>query len=276
MISMDSEAIQRMLTFEDTLAQYFSSDTLQHKVQLSRNETEIVDFTDSMMSKEKVTRVSAANVMLTRESTLDAAQKSIHGKTAVLDFASATMPGGGVLIGSRGQEEDLCRYTTLYFNLNTDFLRENYYEKNKKDRPLIKCSTCIYIPDVQIIKNPENPMARFSEKQYFPIDVIVCAAPNLRKVSEIPTEDKLLAYHEERAKNIFQCAAKHGVSNLVLGAFGCGAFRNPPEIVAKAYKQVLTEYENLFESIIFAFNCVSEEDKNFSAFSHALRNESTR
>ncbi len=53
MISMDSEAIQRMLTFEDTLAQYFSSDTLQHKVQLSRNETEIVDFTDSMMSKKK-------------------------------------------------------------------------------------------------------------------------------------------------------------------------------------------------------------------------------
>lgn len=49
MISMDSEAIQRMLTFEDTLAQYFSSDTLQHKVQLSRNETEIVDFTDSIL-----------------------------------------------------------------------------------------------------------------------------------------------------------------------------------------------------------------------------------
>jgi uncharacterized protein (TIGR02452 family) len=28
---------------------------------------------------------------------------------------------------------------------------------------------------------------------------------------------------------------------LILGAFGCGAFGNPPEVVAKAFRQVLAE-----------------------------------
>ena len=269
MASIDSETAQRILTFEDTLAQYFSSTTLQRKVQLSQNEIELVCFTDNVINKE--TRLSNARITLTRSSALAVAQKSIQKRTAILDFASATMPGGGVLIGSRGQEEDMCRYTTLYFNLNSDFLRENYYEKNRRDACLIRRSTCIYIPEVQIIKNPESPMTRFSEEQYLPIDVIVCAAPNLRKVSEMPSKDELLTYHEERAKNIFQCAERHHISNLILGAFGCGAFRNPPEIVAEAYRNVLSVYGKSFDSIMFAFNCSSENDKNFLAFNHVLQ-----
>lgn len=107
MASIDSETAQRILTFEDTLAQYFSSTTLQRKVQLSQNEIELVSFTDNVINKE--TRLTNARITLTRSSALAAAQKSIHKRTAILDFASATMPGGGVLIGSRGQEEDMCR-----------------------------------------------------------------------------------------------------------------------------------------------------------------------
>lgn len=269
MTSIDGDTAQRILTFEDTLAQYFSSEILQRKVQLSQNEIELVNFTGDMINEK--TQQSNVRITLTRSSALVAAQKSIHKRTAILDFASATMPGGGVLVGSKGQEEDMCRYTTLYFSLNSDFLRANYYEKNRNDVCLIRRSTCIYIPEVQIIKNPESPMNRFTEEQYLPIDVIVCAAPNLRKVSEMPSKDELLTYHEERAKNIFQCAAKHHISNLVLGAFGCGAFRNPPEIVAEAYRNVLSVYGELFGSIVFAFNCSSESDKNYLAFNHVLR-----
>ena len=269
MASIDSEMAQRILAFEDTLAQYFSSTILQRKVQLSQNGIELVSFTDNVINEDN--QLSNARITLTRSSALAAAQKLIHKRTAVLDFASATMPGGGVLIGSRGQEEDMCRYTTLYFNLNSDFLRANYYEKNRKDTCLIRRSTCIYVPEVQIIKNPECPMTRFSEEQYLPIDVIVCAAPNLRKVSEIPSKDELLTYHEERARKIFQCAARHHISNLILGAFGCGAFRNPPEIVAEAYRNVLSVYRKSFDSIVFAFNCSSENDKNFLAFNHVLQ-----
>lgn len=52
MASIDSETAQRILTFEDTLAQYFSSTTLQRKVQLSQNEIELVSFTDTTSSRK--------------------------------------------------------------------------------------------------------------------------------------------------------------------------------------------------------------------------------
>ncbi len=43
-------------------------------------------------------------------------------KVCVLNFASATNPGGGVVNGSSAQEECICRCTTLYPCLNTDRL----------------------------------------------------------------------------------------------------------------------------------------------------------
>ena len=35
---------------------------------------------------------------------------------------------------------------------------------------------------------------------------------------------------------MFTVAASKGTDILVLGAFGCGAFQNNPEVVARAYK----------------------------------------
>ena len=48
--------------------------------------------------------------------------------------------------------------------------------------------------------------------------------------------------------------ALNGQTHLVLGAFGCGACRNPPRKVAKAFKRILAEEEfnGRFERITFA------------------------
>ena len=40
-----------------------------------------------------------------------------------------------------------------------------------------------------------------------------------------------------KIKNIFEVATDNGVEVLILGAFGCGAFKNDPYIVAKAFKE---------------------------------------
>ena len=47
---------------------------------------------------------------------------------------------------------------------------------------------------------------------------------------------------------------ENNVDAIILGAFGCGAFHNPPKVVAKAFKTVLLEkrYSNAFYNVIFA------------------------
>ena len=68
-----------------------------------------------------------AKVVISHRSTLDAARRYREGKTAVLNFASATNPGGGVLKGSNAQEECICRCSTLYNCLNTAEMMKQFY-----------------------------------------------------------------------------------------------------------------------------------------------------
>ena len=53
-------------------------------------------------------------------------------KVCVLNFASATNPGGGVVSGSSAQEECICRCTTLYPCLDTDQMWNVFYKPHRK------------------------------------------------------------------------------------------------------------------------------------------------
>lgn len=68
-----------------------------------------------------------------------------------------------------------------------------------------------------------------------------------------------------RIKRIFLVAAgKNEV--LILGTFGCGAFKNPPEIVARAFKKVMQDYLHCFDCIEFAVYHTKREIANYEAF----------
>ncbi len=43
--------------------------------------------------------------------------------------------------------------------------------------------------------------------------------------------------------------------SVLLGAFGCCAFENDPEVVARAYKTALQEFPKVFKQIKFAVYC---------------------
>jgi uncharacterized protein (TIGR02452 family) len=135
----------------------------------------------------------------------------------------------------------------------------------------------IYTPDVAIIKNDDYDLLR---EPLF-IDVITCAAPNLREknVSNYNQErepapdispEELKALHVARARQILNAAVQNFVDVLVLGAFGCGAFRNDPEVVAAAYKEVLPEYRKYFKAIEFAVYCRGKDTENYEAFKKEL------
>ena len=84
-------------------------------------------------------------------------------------------------------------------------------------------------------------------------------------------DSDLLALHEKRLRRILNVAAVEGVETIVLGAFGCGAFRNNPEVVALANKNIIKEYLYTFKNIEYAVYCGRGDDRNYRIFERVLR-----
>ena len=185
-----------------------------------------------------------------------------EGFVGVLNFASSTNPGGGVTKGSTAQEECLCRCSNLYLTLYQEKCIREYYNINKKYMSNLGSDAIIYSRNVYVFKDKDYNMLPVEDRFY--VDVLTCAAPNLREnprnqynsnASEEKltlTDEELYNIHVKRARNILNVAVKNEDDYLILGAFGCGAFRNNPEIVAKAYKDVLQDYMYCFKVIDFA------------------------
>lgn len=73
-----------------------------------------------------------------------------------------------------------------------------------------------------------------------------------------------------RIEKIFAVAANEGAEVLILGAFGCGAFCNPPQIVANIFKQVQQNYLHVFDTIEYAVFHTEWEKENYRVFKSVL------
>ena len=80
--------------------------------------------------------------------------------------------------------------------------------------------------------------------------------------------EKLLT---SRIQRIFEVAVANGNEVMILGAFGCGAFRNPPEIVAKVFKSVMQNYTKYFDVIEYAVYHTEREIANYEAFRNEMK-----
>ena len=223
----------------------------------------------------------AGTVAVTKSRTFEAAMR-LHAahpgaKVAVLNFASATKPGGGVKTGASAQEEALCRVSTLYPTLDQRRFWNQYYTPNRAANDPLHTDVCIYSPGVVICKTDESFPKRLPESAFVAVDVVTCAAPNLRQTpgnyhnpdadhAVNITKQALYDLHFQRAKHILHVAAANGVDCLVLGAFGCGAFENDPNVVARAYAASIEAYRTRFEVIEFAIYCRDWETENYNAF----------
>lgn len=218
-----------------------------------------------------------AQVIVTRNRSFEAAANYIGQRVCVLNFASATNPGGGVTHGSSAQEECLCRCSTLYNCLNTRAMWDGFYTPHRQSGNPLHNDDIIYTPNVQVLKDDGyRPLL-----DPFAVDVITCAAPNLRErpansfnpgdgESVAISPDELRLLHEQRARRILTVAAQNKAEVLILGAFGCGAFRNDPNVVAQAYKNILAEFVHHFRIIEFAVYCPPHDDSNYRAFKRII------
>ena len=131
-----------------------------------------------------------------------------------------------------------------------------------------------------ICKTDTGYPERMPKEDWVTVDVITMAAPDLRASSNrgkarsadgsYMSNAELFACHVSRAIHMLTVAAARGADVLVLGAFGCGAFENDPEVVARAYKVALQEFPKVFRRIEFAVYCGAYESPNYTAFSHTL------
>lgn len=223
-----------------------------------------------------------ANIVVTKKRTLEAAEGYRGERVAVLNFASATTPGGGVIHGANAQEECICRCSTLYPCLTQESSVEHFFVPHKKMKNPIHNDDIIFTPKVTVFKSDTNLPKLLPEDLWYEVDVISCAAPNLRKrpsnkynagdgaESVTLSDEDLYRLHVKRACRILDVAAMKQVDTIILGAFGCGAFRNNPGVVAKAYKDVIEDYKYTFKNIEFAVYCRGKDDQNYKAFNEAF------
>ncbi|KAJ6588420.1 hypothetical protein B0H19DRAFT_877205, partial [Mycena capillaripes] len=156
------------------------------------------------------------------------------GSVAVLSMASELRPGGGFLSGANSQEESLCMRSTLYASLQEGFYR-------------LPELGCVYTQDVCVFRGSYGDAPRKAVSDVNPatdwwfVDVISCAAVRGPDVDEqgYYSDAAQRDLMREKIKCMFRAAVAQGCRRLVLGAFGCGAFGNPPEEVAQLFRRVL-------------------------------------
>ncbi|MCD8023295.1 MAG: TIGR02452 family protein, partial [Lachnospiraceae bacterium] len=129
---------------------------------------------------------SDASIVVSKKRTFEAASAYARNqKVCVLNFASATNPGGGVKKGSSAQEECLCRCSTLYPCISDYAVRHGFHDRHKTMLSAGKLNAlynddCIYTPEVTVFKPDTSTPRTMPEQEWYKVDVITCAAPNLR------------------------------------------------------------------------------------------------
>jgi len=266
----------RIRIFEETIDLCRKDPDLQLAIRESIEKQKITWEEDSLPAGEERFDHPAA-LVITPERTYEAALKYLEmGKRiCVLNFASSVTPGGGVVKGAGSQEESLCRISTLYPAISNKETAGAFYEKHwqmirngemsRKNR-----DDCIFTPGIKVIRENTFDCVLLSKEKWYEVDVITCAAPDLRYDSNgsmyQPEETELTAVFETRWRRILSIAALNQADILILGAFGCGAFYNPPEVVAQAFGNVFHEFERCFEVVEFAVFAQGEDDPNYRVF----------
>jgi uncharacterized protein (TIGR02452 family) len=229
-----------------------------------------------VIKQEAVSRINdnqgvQPKIEVTDESTLAAARRLVVQKglqnTLCLNFASAKNPGGGFLGGSQAQEESLARSSALYPCISQ---MDEMYTYNRNLKTCLYSDYMIYSPKVPVFRSDDCALL---ENPYL-VSILTAPAVNAGVVRERePQQVKMIEpVMLERIRYILSVAAKHGEKAIILGAYGCGVFKNNPTDVARMFRHVLIDegYRSLFDHIVFAILDKSDEKRVFNLFKREI------
>ena len=176
----------------------------------------------------------------------------------VLNFASATSPGGGFLNGARAQEEYLCRSSALHACLKGNPM----YAFHRAQRDALYSDYVIYSPNVPVFRDDDGDLL----EQPYMVSVITSPASNAR---HIPTDhqDAIYTAMQSRIHKVLATGIKHGHDAIVLGAWGCGAFKCDPGRIASLFADALAiEFKGSYRKVVFAIVDWSDEKRFIEPF----------
>ena len=208
-------------------------------------------------------RATAPVLEVTYESTLQAALR-IGDRAACLVFASAKNPGGAFLGGAKAQEESIARASALYPCL---LVAPEFYAHHRAQHDLRYSDRVVYSPGVPVLRDDHGNLL---DKPYT-TSFLTAAAPNLGAIWRNQPEHAadVPAVLRRRAARVLTIAAANGHRALVLGAWGCGVFRNDPTTVATSFAAALTEVDR-FDQVVFAIRDHQPGTPTYAAFAAVL------
>jgi uncharacterized protein (TIGR02452 family) len=106
-----------------------------------------------------------------------------------------------------------------------------------------------------VIYSPRVPVFRDDDGTLLPapyeVSFLTAAAPN-RGAVPASRAGQVASMLAVRARRVLAVASAHGHRRLVLGAWGCGVFRNDPAVVADAFAVALADSPGWFDEVVFA------------------------
>lgn len=204
----------------------------------------------------------APTIEVSNETSLSAAYRLREDGLAptVLNFASATTPGGGFLSGARAQEEYLARSSGLHACLEG---RAMYAACRARLDPFYD-DWVIHSPAVPIFRDDTGA---FLEKPWN-CDILTSPAVQANGVRRYrpEREGEIEAVMRRRIRCVLAAAAEHRCRAVVLGAWGCGAFGNDTPTIARLFREELDAWSAAFDRVIFAVTDWSPERRFIGPF----------
>lgn len=196
---------------------------------------------------------------------IGAHKKNPTARIAVLNFASFKNPGGAFLRNALAQEECLCYCTNLYNELekhNYDWYQPHMQRLHNglyENQSLLSHNVTVLA---------SKPGALLPNEEQFQIDVLTCAAPNWTPALRYNTvsQEKLVEATRDRIKYVMRIFSKNNYDNVIVGAYGCGVFKNDPTAVVLAFLKAMGMYK--LKHVTFAVP--DKTGYNYKAFAREL------
>lgn len=213
---------------------------------------------------------------------------SLGYNACVLNMGNPLQRGGGFKTGAAAQEESLFRRTNLYYRLSaiedakvfegfvvngSESMAINQLRTaSQASGPFMGLEDTIYTPQVVVLRDSEADGYGWLSKPVT-IDVLTACALDRKQQRNSPYSPLEESQMGDIIESILLRAVSEGKDCIVLGAFGCGAFNNPPLQVASIFRKKLIDegFARFFRLVVFAIiEDGNSAGKNMASFNSAL------